>query len=80
MFMAPLRFTLASRTDLRVRLLHLGSPHLRPKGYSLCKGPVSILSPLFLFVEIANLSTTPLSQEGGVFSAKLTFVRGAFRP
>jgi hypothetical protein len=43
-----LRFTLASRTDLRVRLLHLGSPHLRPKGYSLCKGPVSILSPFFL--------------------------------
>jgi len=34
----------------------------------------------FVFVEITNLSTTPLSQEGGVFSAKLTFVRGAFRP
>ena len=30
------QFTSASRADFRVRLLHLGGPHLRAKGYSLC--------------------------------------------
>jgi hypothetical protein len=55
----------------------MGGPHLRAKRYALC----NISKFLVLFIEISNILPSPhhpLSQEGGVFTAKLTFVRSDF--
>jgi len=79
-------YFLASRPGLRIRLLHLGGPHLRTKGYSLCKACFYFILFFFLLcifsslcVEITKHTLPPprprLFQEGGVFAAKLTFVR-----
>ena len=45
------------RSCIRIRLLHLGSPHLRAKRYAL-RNNISSLFP-FLFIEIMNIPPPP---------------------
>ena len=64
------------RSYIRIRLLHLGGPHLRAKRYALCNYSQFLFCfSVHLLKLLYPLPSPPLSQEGGVFTAKLTFVR-----
>lgn len=56
------------RPHLRVRLLHLGGAHIRPQGYPIRTLPARV-------PRVCSRSV----QEGGIFVAKLTFVRAPSR-
>lgn len=54
-----LQFTSASRADFRVRLLHLGGPHLRAKGYPLCTSLYFVFYVMRLVCRSLYVETDP---------------------
>ena len=72
-----LRHHRTPRSYFRIRLLHMGGPRLRAKRYALCNIPnfSLLLLKFIMFLPPFPPPTLALSQEGGVFTAKLSFVR-----